>query len=169
MSFARALRLEAGGDFAAACSAYEETLAAGGRDIDGYINLLVLYWQMSEYGFSAANGLDRRLVAGAGERRSAMLRQPPGWVSETAPYRFWSRYIRWADFGEPFEVEECIDWLKKVPGYSEPAFFVFSASAGRRFGDEAAALSWRIQSDPTIRAKYVRSVIESVRRVDPAR
>ena len=169
MSFAEALKFEADGDWAAACSAYEQALAAGGNDPDGYVNLLVLYWQRAEYGFAAAAGLDARSVAEAGERWSAMLRQPPGWAAETAPYRFWSRYIRWAEFGETFEVEECIDLLQREPGYTEPAFFVFSASGGRRYGDEARAVLRRTRSDPSVRAKYVRSVIESAGPVAPSR
>jgi len=160
---------EAEEDPAAFAAAREALLAAGAADADVFVDLMVHYWQTTDGGFAATQGLDQRSIAVAGERLSAMLAQPSGWVSETADYRFWSRYIRWADFGGAFEIEDCIDLLEQSPDYREPVFFVYAASAGRRFGDEAAALWKRLQADSTLRAKYVRSVVQSVRLVGPLR
>jgi hypothetical protein len=84
--------------------------------------------------------------------------------ADCAELRFWKKYITAADAGKPLQPSECRQLMQERPDYLEPAFVVFSDSAGEEAEPEAMRLLVAYSAQPTARGRYVTSVINAVMR-----
>jgi hypothetical protein len=154
-----AVMAEQSGDILHAVELYEACMNDAPEDY--LINLAVLYWQMTDYGFSTTLRLTSEVVARAGTRVSEVLDAAERRYPHSAAVAFWKRYIAWADLGDPFDPEDCRELLRKNPQYLEPAMYLFSVSQGREHEREALMLLAQCEQTGTVRARYVASVIAS--------
>jgi len=159
-----AQELERTGEIQRASLAYEALLEKGGLGLDGLINLVVLYWQVTDFGFSTFHRFPSEFVATAGRRLQELLGDEMCEFSSAPEFVFWKKYIEWADVGGRLEVTECLRLMRLKPGYLEPVMFVFSASNGAELVSEAEALLARSIEAGTIRGNYVASVIRGVQK-----
>ncbi len=130
--------------------------------IEKLIDLIVLYWQATDYGISSSAGLTADFVARAGRRVAELLLRAEQQFPRSPQVAFWKKYIAWTDTGGNLDTEECRELLRKYPDYKEPAMYVFSTSRGRECLAEALELHERVRDTDTFRARYVTSVIEAV-------
>jgi hypothetical protein len=151
---------EQNGDILRAVELYEA--AMDDLSEDALINLGVLYWQMTDYGFSTSLRLPPAAVERAGARAADVLDEAARRFPQSTAVLFWKKYIAWADLGDPLDPEYCRELLRQDPGYLEPAMYLFSTSQGREKEYEALTLLARCRQIGTVRASYVASVIESV-------
>lgn len=164
MTMNDALIADREGSLKRAASSYEELLIAGMADLETLLNLAVLYWQATDPGMAAAQKLSPDFLEKAGQRFPQLLAEAERRFPARSEPRFWRRYIAWADLGEPLEVDECLEYLRKDPCSLVPAMHVFALSQGREFEAEAQELLQRCHEDGTTRSRYVASVIEGVQR-----
>ena len=57
MSLLDAVHEDMNGDFGGAATCYEQAIQAGNAPFEAYLNLAVLYWQCTDYGFNATHML----------------------------------------------------------------------------------------------------------------
>ena len=162
MTLAEALVADRQGRTQDAATVYEAVLLSAPDDLTATMNLAVLYWQATDFGNSAAEHLPPEFVAHAGKRLRELVGAAQGRFPREPEVLFWSRYVAWADVGEPFDPAECRELLRLYPDYLEPAFVLFSRSAGTEAEVEAMKLLERCSEDPTARNRYIVSVIKGV-------
>lgn len=162
MSLEEATRSDGEGAVEKAASLYEEALVSGECAPEAFLNLLILYWQATDYGFSTARALRSEFVAKAGKRIPGLLRNAAEALPGNSEVRFWQRYIPWADLGDEFSVEECERFLHEDPRNLVPAMYLYSQSEGKKWQDEARELLRRCSSDASHRSKYITSVLQGV-------
>lgn len=159
MTHEDALELERAGDIQGAVALYEQSLAVAPLEV--MMDLAVLYWQITDYGFWATLGLPAALVDLAATRSPEALDEAERRFPSLPAPLFWRKYIAWADIGEPLSLDECRKWLVEHPTYLDPAHR-FSVSQGQECRPEAMALLHEAHAHGSTRSKYIASVIESV-------
>lgn len=162
MTLQRAVAADRRGELQLAAVGYEEVVARGGASLEVLLNLAVLSWQATDTGMAAAKKLSPDFMATAGRRVPELLAEAQRRYPTSTEPRFWSRYIAWADLGEPLGGDECRALLREDPVALVPAMHVFAASEGKEAEAEALELLRRCQEDGTTHARYVASVIQGV-------
>jgi hypothetical protein len=162
MMLTEALTADGEGRTQDAASAYEAALLSNPLDLVATMNLVVLYWHATDYGVSATEHLPREFIALAGNRFRELLEAARVRFPDRPEVLFWTRYIAWADLGEPFEPAECRKLLFDHPEYLEPVFVLFARSAGVEAEAEAMQLLDRCSKEQTTRCRYIVSVIRGV-------
>ena len=162
MSYPEALKADREERIEDAANLYEHALQLSPTDLQAMINLIVLYWESSENGFYAAHHLPHEFVIRAGCRYRELLdearRQFPG---EPA-VEFWRRYIASIDEGVEFSASEARAMRDDNPDYLEPELILYE---GEEDGDRARSAKTLIEwcrSEGTVRAHYVRAVLEGI-------
>jgi tetratricopeptide (TPR) repeat protein len=161
---AYALAADENGRFQEAAAGYEACLASDPADLQTIVNLLVLYWQAADEGVSVLAPISAEFRAHAAGRLIELLKSATDRFPDSAELRFWIKYIATARIGRPLELAEYRDLLRRYPYYLEPAFVVFSDSAGVEAEAEAMRLLADYSEQPTARGRYVTSVISSTLR-----
>lgn len=162
MSLEEAIGMDRLGRVEDAVALYEAALSEPVRPLDLYLNLAILYWQVTDYGYWTAKGLTPEFVARAGQRFGEVLTQAEAEYPESTEVRFWRKYIAWADLGEPLAVDECVDMLRRNASELIPVMYLFASSQGSEFAHEAEILLRECRMEGTTRAQYICSVIEGV-------
>jgi hypothetical protein len=152
---------EAEGRYEDAAHAYEGFLTEDPLNLEAFLNLLVLYWQVTDYGFNSGHKLDLAFVHRSGQRLPEMLAFGLKEFGLRPEFTFWSNYIRWVDLGEEPDPEACRRSLREHPHYLEPAMYVFLVTEGEEAEAEALLLMEILRAKKTVRASYVLSVVES--------
>lgn len=159
---AYALTADENGRFQEAAASYEASLLSDPMDLEATVNLAVLYWRAAGHGRSAPGPLPHEFLTQARERLHELLESASERFADRAEVRFWRKYIAAADAGEPLARAECRQLMREHPDYLEPAFVVFSDSAGEEAEFEAMRLLVDYCEQPTARGRYVTSIIGAV-------
>jgi hypothetical protein len=164
MTRAYALTADENGWFQQAAAGYEATLLSNPADLEATVNLAVLYWQAAAPDTCASGWMPAEFRSHATRRLPELLESASRRFAGSAEVRFWKKYIAAADAGESLEPTECRKLLREHPDYLEPAFVVFSDSAGEEAEPEAMRLLADYSEQPTSRGRYVTSVISAALR-----
>ena len=159
---AYALTADENGRLEEAAASYEASLLADPADLEATVNLAVLYWRAAGSDHSAPSSLRREFLTQARQRLYELLESASHRFADRAEIRFWKKYIAAVDAGEPLQLTECRQLLRERPDYLEPAFVVFSDSAGTEAEAEAMRLLVDYSEQPTARGRYVTSIINAV-------
>jgi hypothetical protein len=162
MTHAEAIDADRCGKVVEAANLYEGLLENATEDL--LLNLAVLYWQTTDYGFWTALQLPKEFVARAGVRFPEVLSEAQRRNPASPAVQFWQKYIAWIDVGTDFDPNDCRKILQEHPEYREPALYLFSISQGKDYANEARALLAQARESGTTRARYVASVLESASR-----
>lgn len=162
MSENDAIRLDREGKIEAAAAAYEALISSGDFSNTELVNLIVIYWQSTDYGFSLGKGLSSDFMAHAGERLNSFFRRIDKDRFPDASVAFWRRYIAWADYGSELTNQYCYQLLRLNPQYLEPAMYIFSSTNGQECRPEAVKLLAQCAMESTTRSKYIESVLLAV-------
>jgi hypothetical protein len=146
-----------------AAEAYEALLAQGNAPLDAYLNLAVLYWQCAEPGFLASTNLDLEVVKRAADRYGEVLDEARRRFPENPEVQFWKLYFDQITLGEPPFEEQCKRLVEQSTCSLVPYFYLFSASQGQLYQEQAAKLLDICRAMPTLKNRYIISVIEGVR------
>jgi hypothetical protein len=159
---AYALTADENGRFQEAAASYEASLLSDPTDLEATVNLVVLYWRAAGCGRAAPGCLPHEFLRHARKRLHELLESAGERFADRAEIRFWKKYIAAADAGEPLAPTECRQLMRERPDYLEPAFVVFSHSAGEEAEFEAMRLLVDYCEQPTARGRYVTSIINAV-------
>lgn len=146
---------------------YEAAIESDPSQVDPLVELVVLYWQATDYGAWKGKGLGPQFVGLAGKRWRELLDQAKVKLPGSPAIQFWRKYIAWADLGEVLDPGECRDLLRAHPEYLEPAMFLFAASQGSECETEARSLVRACEHVGTSRCRYVVSVIAGILKRKP--
>jgi hypothetical protein len=161
MTLQAAIAADREGRIEDAAALYEAVLTAPDAPLQAFMNLAVLYWQATDYGFSTAVKLKSEFVRMAGRRRREVLQGALLAYPGSTEALFWTKYMAWADLGGTLTLDECEDLLSKDPSVLVPAMHEFALSNGSRAQKEAEALLSSSRLEGTVRAKYICSVVEA--------
>jgi hypothetical protein len=159
-----AVTADENGRFREAAASYEAALLSDPTDLEATVNLAVLYWRVTGSARPAAVSLPQGFLKHARERLRELLQSAGERFAGSVELRFWTKYIAATDAGEPLESSECRQLMQERPDYLEPAFVVFSGSAGEEAEPEAMRLLVDYSEQPTARGRYVTSIINDVMR-----
>ncbi|HEX8821039.1 MAG TPA: hypothetical protein VF794_14015 [Archangium sp.] len=162
MSFEEALASDRRRDFASAIQLYEESLVHSGASVEAHLNLLVLCWQLTDYGYWTTMKVPRHIYDKASNLLPELRERTKAHFPENAEVAFWDKYIQWTDLGDPLEEEECEALLREPSSRGVPVMHLFAISGGGRYRQEALELQARCQLEGTVRAAYIASVIRGV-------
>ena len=162
MSLIVAVQEDMQGNLSNAAECYEQVIQAGGASLEAYLNLAVLYWQCTDYGFNASHKLDYCFIDKAGERYSVILQEAEKQFPDYPEIRFWILYCDYITLGEPPFVEECRMLVNAVSKSLVPYFYLYSASRGHEYEEEANFLLEECLKYPTVKNKYIASVVKGV-------
>ena len=150
------------GDYVRAADHYEQVIQAGGASLEAYLNLAVLYWQCTDYGFNASHKLDIEFIHKSGERYQLLLQEAGQRFSNRPEIKFWVLYCDYITLGNPPFVEECKLLVDASNQTLVPYFYLYSASQGSEYEAKAHILLEECLKHPTVKNKYIASVIKSV-------
>jgi len=162
-TFQHAVDADVAERFITATALYEETIRREGTPLDAYINLAVLYWQCTEYGFNAGHRLPLDFIRLAGNRYSAVLDAAEMKFGYSPEIGFWRLYFDYITLGEP-EFDEKCKALVAEPGCTlVPYFYLYAEwnEEGRIYRKEAHQLLAECKSCLTTKNRYIISVLES--------
>jgi hypothetical protein len=162
MSLAEAREAERQGRIEEAASLYEVALRTGPRPLDALLDLAILYWQATEYGYWVGMNLSPDFVGHAGRRFAEVLSEAAREYPGSTEVEFWQHYIPWADLGESFPTETCARLLVRDPTVLTPAMYLLGEGQDEQYEQEARALLQQCHAGGTVRAQYIASVIEGV-------
>ena len=164
MTRAYALAADETGQFQLAAAGYESTLSSQPADLEATLNLMVLYWQAAGLGPRLPGVVPEDFRKQAGSRLPALLEAAGHRFADSAEIRFWKKYLSAEDPGHSLEPSEYRRLLQEHPSYLEPAFVVFSQTAGAEAEPEAMRLLAQYAEQPTARGRYVTSMISTALR-----
>jgi hypothetical protein len=161
MSFEEALEADRQHEFEAAANAYEQLLA--NHDPDVFLNLLVLYWEATDFGISSSYRLSAAFVERSNGGFRQMLNHAPQLFPTNTAVEFWRRYIAGLEHQGPWlSSKECKAMLARQPAHLEPAMIVFAESDCTEGVDDARRLLEWCQAQRTTRAGYVSAYLDGV-------
>jgi hypothetical protein len=156
---AYALMADENGRFPEAAAAYEAALLSDPTDLEATLNLAVLYWQATAHERQSPGRLSPQFLEQAQWRLAAILLHAGRRFAGRAEIRFWTNYVAAVESGRPLHPTVCRELLRERPDYFEPAFVVFSDSAGEEAEPEAMRLLAHYSEQPTARGRYVTAII----------
>ena len=112
------------GDVLEAARLYEALNAECQLSPQAYADAICLNWQMTDFGYSTAKNLSPEAVRVAGDRLSALLQKVESKYPQHPELSFWRRYIRWADSGQAYLVEEAERALVDHPACRLPLVYI---------------------------------------------
>lgn len=133
MTLRQALDADCEGRITDAAEGYEEVLRHDPRNVTAICNLLVLYWQSTDFGFLVGNDLPRAFVFLAGRRTLELLKFGRPQFPDNPELTFWNSYIGWTDHGGPFDIRAFRVLLREHLGtWSQRCRFTCGAMGTRR-------------------------------------
>ena len=159
MTFEVALETDRRRDFVAAADAYEDLIVGG--DLEAMLNLLVLYWEATDYGILSYYRLSDAFVGRAGRRWRDLLKDTQQRHPSDMSVEFWCRCIESLEFDGAFlSPAECRLMLARQPENLEPAMIIFSESDCTEGIEETRRLLSWCEAQGTVRAGYISAVLE---------
>lgn len=160
MSLTGAVRRDMDNDLVEAADCYEQIVQAECAPLEAYLNLSVLYWQCTDYGFNTGHNLSVEFIHKAGERYQMLLQEADRCYPYHPEVRFWMLYCDYVTLGEPPFVEDCKKLVAATRELLVPYFYLYSAYNGQKYQEQANRLLDECLKHPTVKNKYIISVIQ---------
>jgi hypothetical protein len=154
-----ALKLDAEDKPIEAVKAYEEAIKEPGADLDIYLNLAVLYFVCTDFGYAAHHHLPDELFDKAWERMISLLDEAESRFDKNDEVDFWRRYFRYIGLGNDESVMER-EPLKSSTSLI-PYFYLFKSGNGDEYRSEAEKLYELVADETSAKKRYIKSILES--------
>ena len=153
-----AIRKEINGDFEGASKVYESAVCNKTTFWPAFVNLMVLYWQITDYGFWTDNNISKVFLKKAQERLEDLLEQAKGSTESIA--RFWANYIEWVDVGQEFPSKLAKDEF--IDGYQNDSLvYHLATEKNQDLMEKTRKALKELRLDNSTRGRYLVSVMES--------
>ena len=150
------------GNLIEAIDLYERCLSCNeAAPLDAYLNLVLIYWQMTDFGFNASRNLDPELVRKAGERYKFLLKGAAEAYPGNAEVRFWQLYCDHVSTGTGDIENECRTLIGNHSSNNTPALYLYAKSGGSLYKSEAEDLASSCKKCQTFKNRYTLSVLQS--------
>jgi hypothetical protein len=160
-SIREAIEKDIDGDIVGAAKAYEDVILAGSSPLDCYINLSVLYWQCTDFGFNSNLKLDPVFVKSAGVRYTQILHDANEQFVNQPEIKFWELYFDYISLGGPSFIDECKEIVQNPACSLVPYFYLLKMAGEKEFKPQVLKLIEHCRTSLTTKNKYIISVVES--------
>lgn len=140
-----------------AVKAYEKAITEQDADLETFLNLAVLYFMCTDYGYIAHHKLSNEFVEKAWKRANEVLKEAESKFGKQAEIDFWRYYFRFVVLGDkPFiEIAENLSRSSLVP-----YFYLFTSPRGERYRQKAQQLLELVRDGTTAKKRYIKSILE---------
>lgn len=142
--------------------AYELLLQESEASLETFLNLAVLYFVCTDFGYSAHHHLQPEFSSKAYERSLHILDLAEEKFGGHAEITFWKLYFNYVVLGAPPFREEC-ERLVTSNESLIPYFYLYAYVDSDMYKMQANQLLKKVQAGQTARERYVKSVLEGVR------
>lgn len=157
----KAVQNDVDGHVIKAAALYEQCLADKRNvSVDAFLNLAVLYWVVTDYGYNAGLQLPIDFIHTAGERYEPVLEEAARRFSSFPESTFWIKYTRAISLGEDSFVEECLEMVQSPHCSLVPYFYLF-VNIGNEYLMQAQQLLQMCRMLPTTKNIYITSILET--------
>jgi hypothetical protein len=161
INISEAISLDIAQQIEEAANAYESLLPIPDTPIDAFLNLSVLYWQSTEYGFNVGHRLSLDFIHRAAERYKPVLDEAEVRSGQLPEITFWRRYFNYIDLGDPLTVAECLELLEEPDTNKVIYLFVYPQTGNPQYLPQVRQLLLEAEQQPTTRNHYISSVLRS--------
>jgi tetratricopeptide (TPR) repeat protein len=142
-----------------AAESYERAIRSDDADLDTYLNLAVLYFVCTDFGYASHHRLPNEFETTAWDKANEILTAAESRFGKEAEIDFWRYYFRYVVLGdEPF-VETCRQ-LAPLSSSLVPYFYLFVSPGGREYQREAEELFKAVKDGTTAKKRYIRSILK---------
>lgn len=142
-----------------ASEAYEGLIATGKADIDIYVDLAVLYFVCTDYGYSTYHALPRWFIEKSWKRAHEVLNEATIVFGNEPEFLFWHKYFDFVVLGDsPFD-DECQQWVARS-NTLVPYFYLFSVVDTDKYKEQATKLFELVKYGHTAKERYIKSILE---------
>lgn len=139
--------------------AYEILLQEDETTLETFLNLAVLYFTCTDFGYSAHHHLLPEFSAQAYDRSLEILDRAQGKFGEHSEITFWKLYFPFVLLGEqPFNAE-CTRLVASGESLV-PYFYLFAYVDQEKHRTQAEQLLKAVQGGMTARERYIKSILE---------
>lgn len=160
-TISKAAALDAAEKPVEAARAYEDVLSKGDRNVETYLNLAVLYFQCTDFGYMSHHGLSEEFCQKASKRARELLDEAEDRFGSQNELSFWRYYFDYAELGEPADPSRVEELLQEGPS-RVPVFHLLMLQGEGPYIAEGEALLREMSPPQTERERYVVSVLRSV-------
>ena len=144
-----------------AARAYEKVLTEAKGDIETYLNLSVLYFVCTDFGYLSHHGLPNDFCRRAWGRARELLDEAEDRFGSHNEIEFWRYYFDYAQLGEPPDRVRTRKLLEKGPS-RVPVFHLLMLERDSSYVPQAEALLREMTPSQTERERYIVSVSRAV-------
>jgi hypothetical protein len=156
-----ALKLDVDQKIESAAKYYELAIQSDDPPIECYVNLAVLYWESTDFGFNTGHNLSPEFVHKAGDRYPLILNDAIIRFRDHNEVIFWQYYSAWISLGgRPF-VKECLELVKDNDAMLTPYFYLYMQSGNPSYLPVIRNLAQVTKKLLTTKNRYIWSVLES--------
>jgi len=160
--FKEAVEKDEQGNLIKAIDLYERCLSCNETaPLDAYLNLVLIYWQITDFGFNASHTLDPELVRKAGERYKMVLKGANEAYPGNSEVRFWQLYCDHVSTGTGDIENDCRTLIGNQSSNNTPALYLYAKSGGCLYKAEAEDLASSCKKCLTFKNRYMLSVLQS--------
>jgi hypothetical protein len=156
-SLQTARQYDAQGDPVRAIEWYERALNEGPCLVDLFIDLAMVYFICTDFGYASAKRLPQELAASAYRRAQETLSRAEATHGSSAEILFWRKYFEFIVLGAGEFKQEATRLAQQ--GTLVPYVHLYSRFASDKFSDEARLLMQSVSGVHTAKARYIRSVL----------
>jgi hypothetical protein len=143
-----------------AAEAYERAIAEEDATLDLYLNLAVLYFVCTDFGYQAYHHLSDEFIAKAWDRAFKLLDEAESRFGPDSEITFWRRYFRFVRLGDDPFIEEC-ERLALSGSLLVPYFYLFGYTGEEKHREQAQKLYESVKNGSTEKQRYIRSILEN--------
>jgi len=143
-----------------AALAYEIAIQKYEASLDTILDLAVLYFVCTDFGYSAHHHLLPEFSAKAYERALEILDIAEDRWGQKVEIVFWRQYFRYVVLGDDPFVEMC-EQLARSSSSLIPYFYLFTSIEGEKYRPQAQQLFELVKDGTTAKKRYIRSILES--------
>jgi hypothetical protein len=140
---------------------YEKAISVDELDVPGYLNLMVLYFEMLDYGFCSSHQISQELSEIADSRLWQLNNEIKTKFGENDEAMFWETYSKFVVLGEDSSVYELI-WLSFIDRQSTlvPLIYFFGREKViAQYTEQIALLKVQCIEATSARERYILSIL----------
>lgn len=162
--------LDAADDLEPAAKAYEEAIRLEDADLPAYLDLAILYFVCSDFGYASSHRLSSDFETSTWNGIFSTLDRAEERFGTCGEIAFWRRYCRWILLSEDWMSESDIRELTSNGESLVPYFYLVGSFAKlgstdrQQYQSRAKLLYDQVKDGKTARSRYILRVLESTRR-----
>lgn len=153
-----AIRADIEQKFEEASEIYEEIISNGDANLEVFINLACLYWEVTDFGFNTAHNLPMKFIHKAGERMYQVLDEAQERFGTVEEVVFWRYYFNFTTLGDDGFLDRAIE-LGESGSSHVPYFYIYTQTKNDDYLAQVRQLIVEIENQLTTKNRCILSVV----------